>query len=517
MGNVDRVLEALVRRLPKTAGKVQIVAALRASASALPEKQEKTRRLLKAREEKLVATLQEKLREKKEVKESREKPAAVVEEPAPSSDVETAPGVDRAQASDALYAGIPHGDQGACLARCADLLGRAMTSQRSAQRAEDAVDGLLAILPSNSGSNSDSDMLGGALKASSLERFVRLVPLAAAALENRESPAWRRLLAFVLSAPCLVGSKAEQNGKGLGLSGCASGMACTSKPGTALFEDENSPGTFHCGVCWANGGKIDLSELATRLGSLFALFVRPAVARAALQMTLANGLGKERGPGKLALLVPTILPAIIVAFGSSIEVADSSAPPPSRGEFFALCLAFRLVGLWRSSHLVDDQRLSEASSALRGALGRRFANTFGTLGSELKPFVAKIDGSRGKALGRRLASSLGPSCASSHGGAAAVGAADCVAEVLEMAAPSVSLTDLSRLADALGLPKGDDEIVDSKAAAAKARGELFFEDIEGGLDPGDGGDENVEVEKIEGLDKLRTGTGKRKRGKGKHA
>ena len=51
-------------------------------------------------------------------------------------------------------------------------------------------------------------------------------------------------------------------------------------------------------------------------------------------------------------------------------------------------------------------------------------------------------------------------------------------ELIEMV-KGLQSSELSRLVGFAGLPVGDDEQVDAKAAAARARGDLFFEDTSG--------------------------------------
>uniref|UniRef100_A0A7S0BBJ8 Uncharacterized protein n=1 Tax=Pyrodinium bahamense TaxID=73915 RepID=A0A7S0BBJ8_9DINO len=56
-----------------------------------------------------------------------------------------------------------------------------------------------------------------------------------------------------------------------------------------------------------------------------------------------------------------------------------------------------------------------------------------------------------------------------------------VVEVVEAFAASLSPANLAALAGACGLPVGEDEEVDARAAVARARGDLFFEDVGGAV------------------------------------
>jgi len=110
-------------------------------------------------------------------------------------------------------------------------------------------------------------------------------------------------------------------------------------------------------------------------------------------------------------------------------------------------------------------------------LAARFDTT--PLVPELRRLAASVEGPRGKSLQRQLRAGSG----AEKGRTAAAAAA---AEALELLASSLEPATITRLADFAGLPRGDDEealAVDARAAAARAMGELFFEDI-GATDTG---------------------------------
>ncbi|CAE8730447.1 unnamed protein product, partial [Polarella glacialis] len=175
----------------------------------------------------------------------------------------------------AAYAGVDGDSPSACLLRCEELLAAALAGIRPAARAEEALEGLLGLLPP------ESSLGSWELDLDCLRLVVRLVPTAAAALavfgEERPPAAWRRFLGLVLSAPLRIEEE---------LSGAA---------------------------------ELEVREVSARLGSLVSLLASPAAARSALRVSLA-----ALGPsllfanllGRMALAVPPVLPS---AFGGPLS------------------------------------------------------------------------------------------------------------------------------------------------------------------------------------------------------
>merc|ERR1711933_137395 len=67
-----------------------------------------------------------------------------------------------------------------------------------------------------------------------------------------------------------------------------------------------------------------------------------------------------------------------------------------------------------------------------------------------------------------------------------------VAEAIILNSAALTSSAISRLVDCSGLPAGDEEETDHKAIAARARGDLFFEDVSGNVDANEFGAEAAE-------------------------
>merc|ERR1719433_503000 len=119
----------------------------------------------------------------------------------------------------------------------------------------------------------------------------------------------------------------------------------------------------------------------------------------------------------------------------------------------------------------DQLALEQVRALLRAALERGVDAA--PLLPELRHLAADVAGARGKALRKQL------QAADSAGKKSRVDAAAAVMAAVEAVAASVRPAHLTRLASFCGLPVGADEDVDQRAAAAKARGDLFFEDTAG--------------------------------------
>jgi len=143
----------------------------------------------------------------------------------------------------------------------------------------------------------------------------------------------------------------------------------------------------------------------------------------------------------------------------------------------ALLHALRFVGLCRSAGACSEATLDGARELLRAAFEGNFDAS--PLLPELRRLAVHVGGLRGKNLRRRLAA------VDSKGAASAALAA----ETLEAAAASAPPKCIGRIVACSGLPAGEEEQqVDQRAAKARAKGELFFEDV-AGADVEDGADE----------------------------
>ncbi|CAK0909528.1 unnamed protein product [Prorocentrum cordatum] len=171
-----------------------------------------------------------------------------------------------------------------------------------------------------------------------------------------------------------------------------------------------------------------------QLGSLVALVAGPLAARAALRVGLE--------------------PAAMGAAKAGATTDD----------LLALLRTARLSGLCRAAGAADERALEEVDGALRAALEG------GLDATAVVPHLAAL--APGEPIGRRLA----------KGARSRAAAAALVLAAMRLPAAGLPTADLARLAGLAGLPAGHGEgggRTDQRAAAARARGELFFEDVEG--------------------------------------
>jgi len=392
MGNLDRLLEALARKLPRSADRASIVAALHEAAKALPENQAKTRKRLVSNEQDCIEKLEALL---------KKLPAEAHEDAAS----EAAPDEAQDDSAVAAYAGISEDDPAACVARCAELVQGALAGLRPAKLAEDAFEGLLGVLPAGK----------IAMDLDSFRLCMQLLPTASAALGCSEPPAWCRFLGFLLSA-----------------------LARLKGVKTSLSAQK------------------DAKDVAARLGGLIALSSEHASARAVLRHGL-SALDEVLSSEVMTRLVQAVLPIMGVAFSGVSAWEDA---PVVRSDLVAVLHALRFVGLCRKAGAGEMRALNEASDMLRFALEKHFDAT--TISSKLQSMG--LNASKRKRLANGRAD-----------------AARFVSETLLAASPPLSAASIADIVSSSGLPIGEgEEVHDKKAAAARARGDLFFEDVSGG-------------------------------------
>lgn len=459
MGNVDKLLDALAQRLPRTADRKALSAALRAAADQLPAGQTKTKvRLLKS-ESACIRKLEQRLRD------------TDPSEDAASADEEREEPQATPCDGGAGYAGVSSRDPDACLARCSNLLRDALTSIRSVHHAQQAIEGLLALLPPEQALSETG--CGHRFDIGAVQSCVQLVPLAVALLRNSDSsetPVWHRFLGFLLVAPLrLIGNKDS-----------------------------------------------DSDDVVNQLGSLVALVASPQAARSALRLTL-SAIGSGADGIALTRFAPAIFLIANVGFGrGGLDGADLV-----RGDMVALLQCMRLVGLCSNANVSSTQTLDEARDLLRVALEGHFDSAL--MLPELQHLFDRNAGKvpRSKVLKRRLVGAVG---------AGRNLVSSVVVDSVEALSSIVSALCISRLAEPCGLPIGKDERVDQRAAVARAQGDIFFEDVDGlGDDTGavvDGADDvgaaaasaaHVHsvgrIEGVEALAKKSSATTKAKEGK----
>lgn len=394
MGNLDRLLEALAKQLPSSADRSSIGAALKEAAKALPETQAKTRTKLARDEQTCIEKLEALLKET--VEEAAEEPAADVVVASEVVDAKEDPAM-------AAYADVNEGDHAACVARCGDLLLTALSGLGAAKLAEEALEGLMAILPS------------GGMSLDTLVLCMELLPSATAALGPSASRAWCRFLGFLLATLARVEvTKASQR---------------------------------------------EAKEVATRLGGLVALSAQHSSARAALRRGLST-LDEMPGASGLACLATAVLPVIRAAFRGVNAFTDVEV---GRSDLTALLHSLQFIGLCRKAGAGESLALNEACDLLRTALTHHFDAS--VLLTELKRMGVM------SAKRRRVDKE-----AEGKGRAAS---AKVVSDAILASPEAMGASAILRLVNTSGLPQGEEEDTDRRAAAARARGDLFFEDTSG--------------------------------------
>jgi len=410
MASVDRLLEALAAKLPSDASRSTVEFALRAAIDALP--QSKTRDRLLARQagyiRRLLGLVQEKRVEATPDSADDKKEA----------DADTGEADEGLEAALAAYEGVDSDNTAACLRRCKELLTKALASIKPENRAEEALSGLLSLLPPESQADAwEADV-------ACLKTLAQLLPSAVAAMAvvGTEDPnlVWCRFSGLV--------------------AGCH--MRVQELPSSEEKE---------------------VRELARRLGSALTLLACPAAARSALRISLSL---LDSVSTTILLRTAYLLPLVRVAFGERFA--------PLGNDLTALLSTLRFLCIARRLDLDASSAvgLSEARNIVLESLGRDFD------ASPLLPELNRLAEAHatkmrsGKALKRKLSA-----CA--QGVRSPSAAASVTVELLEAIAQRLQQSDVSRLVAYSGLKVAKEEAIDTKAAAARARGDLFFEDVGG--------------------------------------
>jgi len=320
------------------------------------------------------------------------------------------------------YASVDEEDVAACVARCRELLHDALARLRPAAHGAAAVEGFLSLHPPEL---PEAEAEEWSLEV--VDALTRLVPVAAATMasdEDRGPLVWRRLLTLLILAPTRLSPEA--------------------------------PGA---------------DDAASRIGLLLSLVARPAALRSALRLACA-ALRRKDAKRLMPRLFTVILPSLQVAFNKNAFGEEVV----TRSDLLAALHAVRFLGICKAVRVNLQFLAGEARDALQAATENVF--DVRPLLAGLKELCAEAPGPRGRTLRKRLASV-------SDSGATRTAAASLLVEAVELRAASLEPAALARLVDLAGLPHGDDEAAaDFQAIAAKARGDLFFEDAAGAADDG---------------------------------
>eukprot|EP00438_Fugacium_kawagutii_P014395 Skav221735 [mRNA] locus=scaffold542:436715:438121:- [translate_table: standard] len=194
-----------------------------------------------------------------------------------------------------------------------------------------------------------------------------------------------------------------------------------------------------------------------RLGCTTALLVQqPSVARAAVRIATSSEYGSR---DQCVRLVPILAPLLRTGF-------LRGGGKTHRGDLLALLSGLRFLQLATMSGLHSD-KLAEIRKILTTAFSRDYDAT------PMLPELQRIAENharllkRGKAILRKMQNAAKTSSTST------------TVEIIEALAKELQQQELARLVGFSGLPAGDDEQIDANAAAARARGDLFFEDTSG--------------------------------------
>eukprot|EP00933_Yihiella_yeosuensis_P004374 TRINITY_DN108741_c0_g1_i1.p1 TRINITY_DN108741_c0_g1~~TRINITY_DN108741_c0_g1_i1.p1 ORF type:complete len:546 (+),score=171.65 TRINITY_DN108741_c0_g1_i1:46-1683(+) len=438
---IEELLKALASRLPGGSKKPTIEAAFRAALDAVPKSKLREKLIRDQRHYiyRLVGIVREKPVED-EARATKDESTAQKgddqEEKDDEDDAEEAKPGSLAVAAAAAYKDVDGSSPADCLSRCEDLLKAAMAAIRPAARAEEALEGLLGLLPP------ESRPEVWELSLEQVKLCARLVPLAAAAFtvigDANPPPAWSRFLGLVLGAPLRV-----------------------QEDLTTAQEEE-------------------LEEVAARLGAAVSLIAGGKSARSSLRLAFSLLGPAPINSSVLARIAPATLPVVRAAFGIHLTEQVASPQKASRGELLALLHTLRYLSLFRKAKLPERAAdgsggaawCSELRKTLNGALQLDF-DVSGLVPEFLRLAKENISSfAKPKSLQRRL-----NACASGPRSAAA--AAGVAADVLEGIAHLLHPADISKLATCAGLEVGADEEIDAQAAAARARGDLFFMDVDG--------------------------------------
>lgn len=337
---------------------------------------------------------------------------------------------------------------------------------RPAERALRAIEGLLALSPPEH-NKVVAELESDAIACFSLEHLrsgARVASLASVLAQGSsigENLAWRRLMGFLVAMPARL-----------------------SKDSFGVKDS-----TLHSS-----------REAAQHLGGIVALTAQPESARAALRIALP-WLGTTPGASTLTCVLSTSLPVARVGLsGAALGRASLK-----RGDIVALLLLARLLRLCRAQGVGREHEHEELQGMLRAAL--EHSVDIAPMVPQLRELAQQVPGQRGRALQRQLGA---PRQSLGHAGVAAA-----VLQVME-AVPigSLSAASITKLAAACGLPLDEDERVDQRLEAARAKGSMFFEDVDG-LAPNEADLEVAEAEITRGSASIGNSKQTKQGGKGK--
>jgi len=471
MGKAERLLDALAAKLWRTKDREILLTALRSAATALPEQQEKLRSHLKEEEFSCLQGLLARIDERRQQHAANLAAEAAAKRAAEAQagkhgQVDEAANEEEEETAVAAYDDVAESEPGQCLQRCLDLLRKAiqlLPAVEGKSGARNALEGLLAVFPADA-----------TVSSADLSQLCRVISFSHAACTTVTdddkllggvpmSRTWRRLLQLSLLA--------------------------------LLRTDTDS----------ASGEKKGKAVMV-RLGAVVALTKVSKPKRFALRELFKTAcLKPPTEDSLLESVVTTVLPiARSCISGSELQ---TEAAERINAEVVLRGLAF--VGVCKSAGLHSEE-LQELRNLLQEGLDKVVDATL--LLPEARRMVKKWTGPEAKSLRKLVA----------PGGAAVKNkttAARAVARVVEgqvVAGKEPSKAPrVEGLLSMCGLPKGELDEIDEKAAIAKARGDIFFEDVGPGATEGLGeleAEEDEELPVADDADLSTRGPGKKRAG-----
>mmetsp|Transcript_19059 Transcript_19059/g.44520 ORF Transcript_19059/g.44520 Transcript_19059/m.44520 type:complete len:502 (-) Transcript_19059:9-1514(-) len=442
MGKAEKLLDALAAKLWRTTDRKILLQALKAAAAGLPE-DSKFRASLTEEEFSHLDGLRSRIqRRRQEHWAAAESAAAAADasERAAATSQEAAAAKEESEHANAVaaYDDVDEGDVKQCMLRCTELLKKALLAlpaEEGKTGVRDALEGFLAVCP--------NDAPVGVGSLSLLARILSLTAGACAAAAKDDhvlgassvlSRTWKRLLRFVLMAMTRI---------------------CNA--------DSGIPSLL------ANGKQHEKKrEVLARLGCLVALVGSAAARRFALRELYKSICQK---PPTDTVLLECIVSATLPVARSSLSQSELSTLEAEKLDLEVVLRGIGFVGVCKSAGLKNEE-LQETRACLQAALTSVVNPRL--LLPEVRKVSKKLQGPSARSA-QRLLLAGGPAEKSAQAAAAAI------ATVLEAKAlavtPKGSLKlPIEALLSLSGLPQGDTEDIDEKAAIARARGDLFFED-----------------------------------------
>mmetsp|Transcript_25911 Transcript_25911/g.59853 ORF Transcript_25911/g.59853 Transcript_25911/m.59853 type:complete len:493 (-) Transcript_25911:8-1486(-) len=442
MGKAERLLDALAAKLWRTKDREILLTALRAAATSLPQEQEKLRGHLKEDEFSCLQGLLFRIDERRrqhaaELAASALRAAEAQARNDKQGQVDAAENDIEEETAIAAYEDVAESGPGECLVRCLSLLQKALLQLPAVdgkQGVRNALEGFLAVFP--------AELPVSTLALGQLGRVLSFTRAACGTVNDDDkllggapmSRTWRRLLQLSLLTWLRVST------------------------------DSGIP------TLLANGQQHEKrQEAMVRLGAIIALIRATKAKRFALRELFK--IVSLSPPTEEDHMLESIVTSVLPIARSCIGGREMPLEPVERIDAEVLLRGLGFVGVCKSAG-VDSPELQELRTLLQEALHKVVDATL--LLPEARRMVKTWTGPEAKSLRKLVA----------PGGAAAKNKATAARAVARVAEGQVASSGGSQKAPRIegllsmcGLPKGELDEIDEKAAIARARGDIFFEDV----------------------------------------